>query len=92
MTVTVITVSPLMIAAMAAVPLICAGGVLQLLSPRHQAARLTGTGLLLAGWVVFGMGEAAARDWPLACLNGLLSVTMGLRAVAMTRAPRGERP
>lgn len=88
MTVVVVTVSITMLSAMLAAPLVCTGLVMQWLPPQHLVARLTGAAMIVSGWLVFGVGAAAARYWPMVAYDVLLLSLGVLRVHGLLGAAR----
>jgi hypothetical protein len=88
MTVAVVTVSITMLSGMLATPLVCIGLVMQWLPRQHLVARFTGAAMIISGWLVFGLGQVAARDWPMVAIDALLLFLGVLRVHRLLGAAR----
>lgn len=89
---TTVTVSVTALSMVVAVPLICVGLALDWASPRNHVARLTGAALVASGWLVFGIGQAAAHKWWVVPGDALLALAGVLRVLAVIRAIRRGQP
>ena len=89
MTVTVVSVT--MLAALLATPLICTGLVMQWLPPQYCTARLTGMAMVVSGWVLWGVGEAAAHVWWVVAVDAALALTGLCRVRRICGAFRREQ-